>query len=141
MLYLDANVFIYASEPASPLYSQAKALIRNVISKRLEATTSVETIQEIIHVSKKFKELEKGIRRSNLILRIIQEPLPVDNDVIREYLRVIREHPSFESRDAIHLATCLRHKIKTLVTEDKRLREVRLKGVKVTSIREALKDS
>lgn len=136
MIYLDTNIFIYASEKNSSFNSQAKKLLRSIVTNKIPFTTSVETFQEVIHYSKRFKKVKKGLDICERLLRLVSEPLQVDLPIIKSFLRVTKDYPYLESRDCIHLAICFENNINEVVSEDKDFKKVKL--IKSYSIKDAL---
>lgn len=118
-LYLDTNFFIYLSEKSSLHYSDCLKFIKYCKKDRIFLSTSAETIQEIIHLAKNTKQLEKGIKIARNCLNIIDEVLPISRTTIEIYLRKTSIYKTSSSRDLIHLAVCLENKIDKIVTFDK----------------------
>ena len=122
MIYLDTNIFIYASNKKSLYYPECKKLLKLVGSGEVQAITSSETIQEIIYFMRRVGELNKALLLSHELLEIVDLVVPVDKPIIKGYLGVAEKYGNeekIESRDFIHLATCIEYKIFDLVTYDK----------------------
>lgn len=49
-IFLDANVFLYALGADSPYRADCRAVLQTVGAGRLDAITSSEVLQEILHV-------------------------------------------------------------------------------------------
>ncbi len=128
-LYLDTNFFLYASKRTSPFYKDCVALVKYSSKNQIKIFTSCETIQEIIHLAKNTKVLDKGISTSKRTIKLIDELLPLTKEVITLYLDLAKKYRSATSRDLIHLATCLENKIDTIITHDsdfKKFKEVKV---------------
>ncbi len=50
MILLDTTVLVYAKGEAHPLRGPCRELIAAIADRRLDATTTVEAIQEFVHV-------------------------------------------------------------------------------------------
>mgnify|MGYP001587884323 CR=1 FL=1 len=136
MLYLDTNVFLYASYRENRFYEDATSLLKRFSTREVPITTSSETLQEIIHYAKNLKRLKLGLKVCRKLLEIVSEPLPVNTIIIEGFLKIVEKYPRLESRDCLHLAVCLENNVDALVTEDKHLGKV--KEVKSYTIKEAL---
>ena len=121
-IYLDTNIFVYSSQANSPFFSKCNNLLEYSLKKNIDLATSTETIQEIIHLSKKTKKITTGLKTANTLLELIQLLLPVDKETINLSLVLLKKYAHLkqvESRDFIHIASSLRYKINTLITYDK----------------------
>lgn len=128
-LYLDTNFFIYLSEKSSPYYLACFKFIKYCKKDKLFLTTSPETIQEIIHLAKNTRQLDKGLKIAQNCLEIVDEVLPVNKATIEIYLEKASIYKTASSRDLIHLAVCLENKINRIVTFDKdfaRFKEIKI---------------
>lgn len=127
-LYLDTNFFLYISKKTSPFYKDCANLIDYCSKNQIKISTSCETIQEIIHLAKNTKVLDKGISASKKTIKLIDELLPLTKDVIRIYLDLAQKYRSSTSRDLVHLASCLENNIDKIITHDsdfKKFKEVK----------------
>lgn len=138
MVYLDVNVFIYFADENSNFYPEAEKLIELIGLVKIKSSTSLETLQEIVHSAKKLKQTKRGVSICQDIIKLIPTLYPVNLEVIRKYLYMAGKFPGLESRDCIHLATCLVNKVKTLVTEDRKLLKVKAEGLNICTIKQAL---
>lgn len=119
MIYIDTNVFIYRGAENDLNHENSKRLIDFIIENRLDATTSTETIQEIIHFLQRVNDLNSGIRISKLVLKQIKYLMVVDVKVINVYLMLIEKYPKADSRDVLHLACAVTSNIQIIITYDK----------------------
>ena len=133
MLYLDTNIFIYAADKTQPQHKLALQLLHQAASQKLPLITSVETIQEIVHTFKKAHKLKFGLQVCRLVLKLVPHIVPIDRAIITEFLKLAAKYPKPESRDCLHLATCLVHKLPTLVTEDKTLLKTKIPKIDIKS--------
>jgi predicted nucleic acid-binding protein len=126
MYYLDTNIFIYATDPTNAYFKNAQKLITMAEKQSLQITTSVETLQEIIHFSQRLDKLNVGITLCEIIHTLIPKPFPIDSNTIKHYLNLIQQFPKLQSRDCLHIATCQQHQFSTLVTQDKHLLQTKI---------------
>lgn len=118
-LYIDTNFFLYLSDPSSPFYISCHKFIKYCNQEKVLISTSVETIQEIIHYTKNTKQLDHGLKTATKVLSLVNELLPINMSTIEIYLKYASVYKSAGSRDLIHLATCLENKIDKIITFDK----------------------
>lgn len=139
MLYFDTNVFVYAADITSEHHHNAVSLLHQTTTQKLPFTTSVETIQEIIHVYKKLHRLKYGLKICQNILKLIPQPLSVDKTIISQYLKVTSQYPKLESRDCLHIAICRVHSIPILITQDKALARLKITRLQIQTPTQLLK--
>src|SRR3989304_5712664 len=59
------------------------------------------------------------IKISNQLLTIVTTLISIDKELLLNFLKLIKKnihHKNIESRDFLHIATCLQYKISTLIT-------------------------
>jgi len=129
VLYLDANVFIYATVNTKELGEKSRSLLQRIQQGEEKAETSALTFDEVFWAIKKhnldlaFEACEAMLNFPNL------EIISADREVVSSALRLIREY-CLAPRDAIHAATALLEKAKTLVSTDShfdRIKELKRK--------------
>ena len=121
-VYLDTNIFVYSNDSASPFFLKCNKFVEYSLKTNIDLATSTETIQEIVHLAKKSKNLGLGLKTADIVLRLTQLLLPVDKETIFVYLDLLQKHKNIkqvESRDFIHISACVRYDIKIFVTYDK----------------------
>lgn len=121
--YIDTNVFITLADTKDPSSLQVYHFIEFCRKNKIELVTSVETIQEIIHVLKNKRRLKEGITLASRVMKLVDEVLSVDKDIISIYLDIISRQVSFQSRDYIHFACCKANSLSTFVTYDRDLKK------------------
>ena len=127
-IYFDTNIFIYLSKANSVYFLQVKNLIQYCLNSNIKIVTSVETIQEIIHFSINTKNLPFGFETANKTLDLVDELYILDRKTIENYLILVNKYKNRESRDFIHLASCLNQKVNTIITYDhgfKKFKEIK----------------
>lgn len=117
-IYFDTNIFVYLVRKDSLYFLQIKNLIQHCEDNKIKIVTSVETIQEIIHFSINTKSLSFGLGTANRVLELVDELFILNRDIINTYLVLVNKYKNRDSRDFIHLASCLNQKIGTFITYD-----------------------
>lgn len=124
MIYIDTNIFIYAIE-GNPKYGKACAkILFDIQNRKFKATTSVQTLVEIINVLTYInKELKKrkmqALDIQNNIELILSLPITwFDLDFF-----TIKKASSYKynitGADYVHAATMEINSIKEIITADK----------------------
>jgi uncharacterized protein len=117
MLYLDANVFIYAAINTEEIGQKARGLLQKIQQNEEQATTSVLTFDEVFWSIKKRKP-ELAIETSYALLNFPNiHIISADRKLALAALRLINEY-SLTPRDALHAATAIAIKADFIVSTD-----------------------
>jgi predicted nucleic acid-binding protein len=117
MLYLDSNVFIYATINTQALGEKARALLQKIQQGEEKAETSALTFDEVFWAVKKHSQ-EAAVEACQALLNFPNlEIVPVDRELILQALRLIEEH-RLAPQDAIHAATAIADKADIIVSAD-----------------------
>jgi len=112
MLYLDANVFIYAAINTQEIGEKAGSATKNPTS-----STSVLTFDEVFWSIKKLKP-ELAQETSYALLNFPNlEIIPADRKLALSALKIINEY-NLAPRDALHAATAIASKADCVVSTD-----------------------
>jgi predicted nucleic acid-binding protein len=120
VIYLDANIFIYALEGLPPFAAQLAALFQRFDRGELRAVTSELTLAEV---------LVKPVRDNNPVVRAQYDQLlrtspaltvaPITRDLLVA-AATLRATSTLKLPDAIHAATALGLGCTTFLTNDRR---------------------
>jgi hypothetical protein len=117
MLYLDANVFIYAAINTQEIGNKARTLLQKIQQGDQQAATSVLTFDEVFWSIKKRKP-ELAQETSFALLNFPNlEIIPADRKLALSALRLIKEY-HLAPRDALHAATAIASKANCIVSTD-----------------------
>jgi len=117
VLYLDANVFIYATINTEELGEKARSLLGRIQQGEEKAETSALTFDEVFWAVKKHN-LELAFTAAEAMLNFPNlEIIPADREAVRSALQIIREY-HLAPRDAIHAATAIAEKVDFIVSTD-----------------------
>lgn len=75
----------------------------------MAVTTSVEVIQEIVHLYLGRRERDRAVQVAEAAMALVARVLPVEENDVRSSLSLVRAVRELTSRDAIHAALCLRY--------------------------------
>lgn len=130
MLYLDANVFIFAALNTEEEGAKAVALLRRIQQGEEQAITSAVTFDEVIWEVKRNRGIEKAVETAEAMLDFPNlEIIPPDRELAFLALELIKEY-NLAPRDALHAATALSKKADFIVSSDAhfdKLKELRRK--------------
>lgn len=124
VLYLDANIFIYATINTEDLGEKARSLLGKIQQGEEKAETSALTFDEVYWAIKKhnlelaFTAVEAMLNFPNL------EIVPADKEVMRSALEIIKKY-YLAPRDAIHAATAIAEKADFIVSTDQHFDKVK----------------
>ena len=117
MLYLDANVFIYAAINTQEIGTKARNLLQKIQKGDQQAATSVLTFDEVFWSIKKRKP-ELAQETSYALLNFPNlEIIPADRKLALAALKLINEY-NLAPRDALHAATAIAAKSNCVISTD-----------------------
>jgi predicted nucleic acid-binding protein len=117
--FLDAAIFMYAGGGPHPLKDPCLAIISRVRARTLDATTSAEVVQEILHRYISIRRAEVGLAIARDVLKAFRPVLPITDGVARRLPDLAERYPSLASRDLVHVATCVEVGIDTIISPDR----------------------
>jgi predicted nucleic acid-binding protein len=124
MLYLDANIFIYAAINTQEIGEKARALLQKIQQGEEQAATSVLTFDEVFWSIKKRKP-ELAQETSYALLNFPNMGIiPADRKLVLSDLRLIDKY-NLGPRDAIHAATAIAIKTDFIVSADPHFDKIR----------------
>lgn len=127
-VFVDTAVFMYAAGSDHPLREGCRDVLRNAQAGELDATTSAEVVQEILHRFTGTSRHADGIRLARSALSLFRPVLLIDHDVMARTSELAQRHAGARARDLVHVATCLAHGLEAIVSPDEdfdRIAEVR----------------
>jgi predicted nucleic acid-binding protein len=134
LLYLDANVLIYALENVPPFGDRLRAVFRRIDAGELQAASSELSLAEVL--VKPLRDRADSIRSQYEQLLTAGGPLsmrPVSRDVLIRAAELRAETPALKLPDAIHAATALLRGCTTFLTNDTRFESVHVLPVLLLS--------
>lgn len=118
MVFLDANVFLYAAGGEHRLRDPCRRILRKVEEGSLPANTGSEVVQELLFVLSRRGMVEQGILLARTVLALFPEVLPRTRADVTGACDLLERHPSLTPRDAVHVATMRGHGIDTILSAD-----------------------
>jgi uncharacterized protein len=118
-VFLDTNVFLYAIGAESPHRRPCRDVLAAVGKGALDAVTSSEVLQEVLHVRSRRVDLKDGLQATRAAAAMVAAVLPVTGDDVLAACKVLDKHPQLAARDALHVAVMKAHQVQTLISVDK----------------------
>ena len=116
---VDANVFIYALGTEHPYRDACRDVVAALARREIAGETSVEILQEVVHVRRRRRGSADAAARAR---EILAWDLPVhefDVDDLERALGLVARDDSLSIRDAIHAAMALNREIRTVLSTDR----------------------
>lgn len=120
MAYIDANIFVFAAirHQSEPKALQSITLLKKISEKRLSASTSILTWDELVWVCRKLLPSKESVEKGKALLdfpnlNIRDVTLPVVHKAEQ-----LMETYSLKPRDSIHAATALLAGEKVIISDD-----------------------
>ena len=124
MLYLDANIFIFAAMNTEELGEKARALLKRIQLGEEKAETSALTFDEVFWVVRKHN-LELAFETCEALLNFPNiEIVPANRELAASAVQIMREC-GLRPRDALHAATAITEKADCIVSTDPHFDRVR----------------
>jgi predicted nucleic acid-binding protein len=118
MIVLDTTVLIYAKGVEHPLRDSCRRLIAAVAERELQATTTVEAIQEFVHVRARRRGRADAVALGNDYSDLLSPLLTVSEDHLRHGLSIFEHAEQLGAFDAVLAAAALDVGAQALVSAD-----------------------
>jgi uncharacterized protein len=118
MILLDTTVLVYAMGDAHPLRDPCREVVAAVTHGRLEATTTVEVIQEFVHVRARRRERSDAVERAFDYVTLLAPLLRPDERDLLDGLALFERQETLGAFDSVLAATALNAGVETLVSAD-----------------------
>ncbi len=118
VLYLDANIFIFAALNTTEKGDKSEFLLAQIQLGHENACTSALTFDEVFWEVKKNRGVESAIETTEAMLHFPHlEIIAADRQIVLAALDLIKKY-RLAPRDAMHAATALQTKVDYFVTTD-----------------------
>jgi len=136
MVYLDANVFVFATLAKDSLGDASRRILENL--RRIDAKTCCLTVDELAWVVLRKVDIATAVKACKAVLSLRELDIVSveygDMWNMVEFMQKFRLKP----RDAVHLAVMRRLGEKTIVTEDVHFDRAQVKRVSIEKFAESL---
>ena len=118
-VFIDTSVLMYAAGDDHPLRRPCVDILDRVTSGTVAAVTSTEVVQEIVHRYRSIGRSETAIRVATLAMDMFAPVLPITHAVVRRLPNLAERYPSLQTRDLVHVATCVHEGITEIISADR----------------------
>jgi len=125
MIVLDTTVLVYAVGDDHALREPARAIVDRVEGGSVKATTTVEAIQEFVHVRARRRDRRDATALGRAYAELLSPLLQVSEDDLVQGLRLFERNAPLGAFDAVLAATALGAGAESLVSADRSFAGVR----------------
>ncbi len=118
-LFIDTAVIMYAGGGDHPLREPCRQIIERVGAGELDAVTSVEVVQEIVHRFMAMRRPDIAGTMARRTMDTFAPVIPMTHALMRRVPDLIDRYPTLSARDLVHVATCLHEGISEIVSPDR----------------------
>lgn len=118
-VFIDTAILMYAAGVQHPMRTPCRQIVEAVSNRSIDAVTSTEVIQEIVHRYSAIGRRAEGAELATRSLDLLAPVLPITHAVMRRVPELVVRYPGLSARDIIHVATCLHEGIADIVSPDR----------------------
>lgn len=118
MILLDTTVLVYAVGSDHPLREPCRRILSAHRDGRIEATTTVECVQEFAHVRARRRTRRDAVELARSYVEALR-PLAIELDDLERGLALFERHPDLGAFDSVLAAVALGRGAEALVTADR----------------------
>lgn len=118
MIFLDANIPMYAYGAEHPNKLRAQHLLEEAVHGGHRLVTSVEVLQEILHRYYALRRPDAVQPCFDLLLGVTSEVFPVDLLDVQAAKQILLDGLNVSARDALHTAVMRRYGVETIMSFD-----------------------
>jgi predicted nucleic acid-binding protein len=118
-VFIDTAVPMYAAGGTHPMREPCLRILQLVRQGDLDAVTSAEVVQEVVHRFLSVKRPEYARQLATDVLDLFAPVLPITHVLMRRVPELAGKYPSLQARDLVHVATCIHEGITDIVSPDR----------------------
>jgi uncharacterized protein len=119
VIVLDTTVLVYAVGTDHPLRDPCRELIDAIAQNQLQATTTVEAIQELTHVRARRRDRADAVAVAQAYVELLSPLLIVGPDALQDGLGAFAASPRLGAFDAVLVAAAARAGADAIVSADR----------------------
>jgi predicted nucleic acid-binding protein len=119
MRLLDTNIFIHAFGSPHPLKEPCQEVLLLIENGTIDANIDVELLQEILHIYQYRGDTKLGLEAVSEVVDAFDRPIIIGLPEVLLAGRILVNHPSIQSRDAIHAAVVFEHRLEGIISADR----------------------
>jgi uncharacterized protein len=125
VIALDTTVLVYAVGAEHPLREPARELVDAIGTGAVAATTTVEAIQEFVHVRARRRDRRDAVTVGRAYAGLLSPLLELAEDDLEAGLRLFERNDRLGAFHAVLAAASLRREVTALVSADRSFAAVR----------------
>lgn len=106
MIFLDTNIFVYAAGTEHAHKDPSRRLVLQIAAGDVQATTSTEVLQEILHRYRAIRRWRDGRAVYDRVREMLTNIVPITSTTTDRARELMDTYPALTARDALHVATC-----------------------------------
>lgn len=118
MIVLDTTVLVYAVGADHELREPARLIVGAVRDGRVRATTTIEAVQEFVHVRARRRDRADAAALGRAYADLLAPLLVTSEDDLAVGLRLYERYPELGAFDAVLAAASVRARAEALVSAD-----------------------
>ncbi len=120
MIFVDANIFMYAAGKDSPQRLPSQVFLQRVVEGGGPSVcTDAEVLQEILHRYRSLGAPDLAFRVFDSVAALGIAVLPVGIDEVSRGRRLLEAWPGLSTRDGVHLGVMEAHGLTDVLSYDK----------------------
>lgn len=119
MIVLDTTILVYATGDVHPLQNDSLRLLEAIADGRVEGTTTVEVIQEFVHVRARRQGRAEAAKSARNFADLLAPLLVIEETTLEAGLRIFQRSTSLGAFDAFLAATAIASAADALVSADR----------------------
>jgi uncharacterized protein len=124
MIVLDTTVLVYAKGADHPLREPCRALVQAIAERRIAATTTVEVVQELVHVRARRRTREDAAALGRDYAELLSPLLSTTSDALAQGLAWYERSEQLGAFDAVLVAAAVAAGASAIVSADAAFGEV-----------------
>ena len=125
MIALDTTVLVYAVGAEHPLREPARSLVDAIGAGSVAATTTVEAIQEFVHVRARRRDRRDAAALGRAYAGLLSPLFELTEDDLHAGLRLFERNEQLGAFDAVLAAAVMQRDVTSLVSADRSFASVR----------------
>jgi hypothetical protein len=118
VIVVDTTVLVYAVGGEHALRESSRRFVRAIQSGRIEATTTVEVVQEFAHARARRHGRADAVQRAREAATFLSPLLVTQAAALEQGLELFERHERLDAFDAVLAATAIEHGADALVSAD-----------------------
>lgn len=117
-VFVDTAIIMYAAGGEHDLRQPCVDILDHVTAGALDAVTSAEVIQELVHRYLSIRRPDAAASVATQAMDMFAPVFPITHAIMRRVPDLAARYPTLQARDLVHAATCIHEGISEIVSPD-----------------------